>query len=182
MTYSSLIRLPEVLKRTGFSRPWIYKLLKQKRFPPPIKIGGRAIAFVESEVNDWIEQQIAHSREAMGVKRDADPLYGFCAHIVELGEAVGMYMGTLVISPRAPRIYLYHAYLAYMEAYGHQRSLSLTKFGKDFPKVMKEFGAEYKKARTDKGFRYNMDLSDTANDWLPALALPHHSQPGEPPY
>ncbi|WP_038893149.1 helix-turn-helix transcriptional regulator, partial [Yersinia enterocolitica] len=32
-------------------------------FPPPIKIGGRAIAFVESEVNDWIDQQIAHSRE-----------------------------------------------------------------------------------------------------------------------
>ncbi|EKN3842310.1 dipicolinate synthase, partial [Yersinia enterocolitica] len=27
MTYSSLIRLPEVLKRTGFSRPWVYKLL-----------------------------------------------------------------------------------------------------------------------------------------------------------
>ncbi|EOI7453541.1 dipicolinate synthase, partial [Yersinia enterocolitica] len=26
MTYSSLIRLPEVLKRTGFSRPWVYKL------------------------------------------------------------------------------------------------------------------------------------------------------------
>ncbi|HHH1429506.1 TPA: winged helix-turn-helix domain-containing protein, partial [Yersinia enterocolitica] len=94
----------------------------------------------------------------------------------------GMYMGTLAISPRAPRIYLYHAYLAYMEAYGHQRSLSLTKFGKDFPKVMKEFGAEYKKARTDKGFRYNMDLSDTANDWLPALALPHHPQPEEPPH
>ncbi|EMX2274524.1 helix-turn-helix transcriptional regulator [Yersinia enterocolitica] len=63
MTYSSLIRLPEVLKRTGFSRPWVYKLLKQKRFPLPIKIGGRAIAFVESEVNDWIDQQIAHSRE-----------------------------------------------------------------------------------------------------------------------
>lgn len=63
MTYSSLIRLPEVLKRTGFSRPWVYKLLKQKRFPPPIKIGGWAIAFVESEVNDWIDQQIANSRE-----------------------------------------------------------------------------------------------------------------------
>lgn len=69
-----------------------------------------------------------------------------------------------------------------MEAYGHQRSLSLTKFGKDYPKVMKEFGAEYKKARTDKGFRYNMDLSDTASDWLPALALPHHPQPEEPPH
>ncbi|HBC7431406.1 TPA: AlpA family transcriptional regulator [Providencia rettgeri] len=62
MTYETLIRLPEVLKRTGFSRPWVYKLLKQRRFPQPIKIGGRSIAFVESEINEWIEQQIANSR------------------------------------------------------------------------------------------------------------------------
>ncbi|HEM7526652.1 TPA: AlpA family transcriptional regulator [Providencia rettgeri] len=62
MTYETLIRLPEVLKRTGFSRPWVYKLLKQRLFPQPIKIGGRSIAFVESEINEWIEQQIANSR------------------------------------------------------------------------------------------------------------------------
>ncbi len=64
-----------------------------------------------------------------------------------------------------------------MEAYGHQYSFFLIKFGKDFPKVMKEFGAEYKKAKTDKGFRYDMDLSETANDWLRALALSHPPLP-----
>ncbi|HDG1711061.1 TPA: AlpA family transcriptional regulator [Kluyvera ascorbata] len=58
----NLIRLPEVQRRTGYSKAWIYKLLKEKRFPAAVKIGSRAIAFVESEVNDWVNQRIAESR------------------------------------------------------------------------------------------------------------------------
>ncbi len=38
-----LIRIHEVLNRTGFCGAWIYQLVKQKRFPEPIKIGERAI-------------------------------------------------------------------------------------------------------------------------------------------
>lgn len=109
------------------------------------------------------------SEEAMGVKRHTDPLYGFCEHIVALGEAVGMLMGNLNISPRAPRIYLYHAYLAYMDAHGFDKPLTLTRFGADFPKVMKEYGAEYKKAKTNAGMRYNMDLATSADEWLPTV-------------
>lgn len=30
-----LIRLPEVLHRTGYGKAWIYHLINQKRFPPP---------------------------------------------------------------------------------------------------------------------------------------------------
>ncbi|HFZ8993825.1 TPA: helix-turn-helix transcriptional regulator [Citrobacter freundii] len=55
----SLIRFSEVQRRTGYSKAWIYRLLKEERFPPPVKIGSRAIAFVESEVDAWIEQRIA---------------------------------------------------------------------------------------------------------------------------
>ncbi|KGD79698.1 DNA primase [Tatumella morbirosei] len=114
-----------------------------------------------------IEQR--ESQEAMSVKCHTDPLYGFCGHIIALGEAVGMFMGNLNISPRAPRIYLYHAYLAYMDAHGFERPLTLTRFGSDFPKVMKEYGAEYKKAKTKAGIRYNMELAESADDWLPAV-------------
>ncbi|MGY0150088.1 helix-turn-helix transcriptional regulator [Edwardsiella tarda] len=57
-----LIRLPEVQRRTGYSKAWIYRLLKENRFPQSIKIGSRSIAFVESEVDDWINQRIAESR------------------------------------------------------------------------------------------------------------------------
>ncbi|MGY0158276.1 helix-turn-helix transcriptional regulator [Edwardsiella tarda] len=61
-TQQSLIRLPEVQRRTGYSKAWIYRLLKENRFPQSIKIGSRSIAFVESEVDDWINQRIAESR------------------------------------------------------------------------------------------------------------------------
>jgi prophage regulatory protein len=58
----SLIRIPEVQRRTGYSKPWIYRLIQQKRFPAPVKIGTRAIAFVESEIDEWVAKRIAESR------------------------------------------------------------------------------------------------------------------------
>ncbi len=59
---NTLLRLPEVQRRTGYSKAWIYRLISQKRFPTAIKIGSRAIAFVESEIDEWISQRIAESR------------------------------------------------------------------------------------------------------------------------
>lgn len=58
----ALIRFSEVQRRTGYSKAWIYRLISQKRFPPAIKIGSRAIAFVESEIDEWVSQRIAESR------------------------------------------------------------------------------------------------------------------------
>lgn len=57
-----LIRMHEVLKRTGFCRAWIYRLIKLNRFPKPIKIGERAIGFIESELDAWIENVIISSK------------------------------------------------------------------------------------------------------------------------
>ncbi|WP_095096117.1 helix-turn-helix transcriptional regulator [Serratia ficaria] len=58
----SLIRISEVQRRTGYSKAWIYRLISQKRFPSTVKIGTRSIAFIESEVDAWINQRIAESR------------------------------------------------------------------------------------------------------------------------
>ncbi|WP_142973643.1 helix-turn-helix transcriptional regulator, partial [Klebsiella pneumoniae] len=52
----------EVRRRTGYSKAWIYRLISENRFPQPIKIGARAIAFVEGEIDEWIERRIADSR------------------------------------------------------------------------------------------------------------------------
>ncbi len=57
----SFIRLPEVMRRTGYSKAWLYRLINQNRFPKPVKIGERAIAFVEGEIDDWITQRIEAS-------------------------------------------------------------------------------------------------------------------------
>lgn len=59
---TKLMRLPAVIERTGFSRSWIYELINQKQFPQPIKIGSRAVAFIESEIDQWIEVLISKSR------------------------------------------------------------------------------------------------------------------------
>ncbi|MHA3681043.1 MULTISPECIES: helix-turn-helix transcriptional regulator [Yersinia] len=63
MSQSSLIRFHEVQKRTGYSKAWLYRLMNQNRFPQSIKIGTRSIAFVESEIDEWINQRIAESRK-----------------------------------------------------------------------------------------------------------------------
>ncbi|HFD0435065.1 TPA: helix-turn-helix transcriptional regulator [Escherichia coli] len=59
---NTLIRLTEVQRRTGYSKAWIYRLMGQGKFPESVKIGSRAIAFVESEIDEWINQRIAESR------------------------------------------------------------------------------------------------------------------------
>ncbi|EGY6543077.1 AlpA family transcriptional regulator [Escherichia coli] len=58
----SFIRLSEVQRRTGYSKAWIYRLIKERRFPQSVKIGSRSIAFIESEIEEWINQRIAESR------------------------------------------------------------------------------------------------------------------------
>ncbi|EHK3385513.1 AlpA family transcriptional regulator [Escherichia coli] len=59
---NSFIRLSEVMRRTGYGRAWIYRLNSLGRFPKPVKIGSRSVAFIESEVDEWINQRIDASR------------------------------------------------------------------------------------------------------------------------
>ncbi|EEC8141964.1 TPA: helix-turn-helix transcriptional regulator [Escherichia coli] len=59
---NNLLRLSDVMRRTGYGRAWIYRLINQGRFPKPVKIGPRSVAFIESEVDEWINQRIEASR------------------------------------------------------------------------------------------------------------------------
>ncbi|PHM24793.1 helix-turn-helix transcriptional regulator [Xenorhabdus budapestensis] len=61
---TNFIRLPEVQRRTGYSKAWIYKLISDGEFPKQVKIGPRSVAFIEAEIDNWIAQQIAESRAA----------------------------------------------------------------------------------------------------------------------
>ena len=58
-----LLRLPEVMNKTGYGKAWIYRLINEGLFPQPVKIGVRAIAFIESEIDDWIVSAIERSRK-----------------------------------------------------------------------------------------------------------------------
>lgn len=57
-----LIRRPEVEQRTGLRKSAIYQRAKSGTFPRPIKIGTYNVAWLESEVDAWVAEQIAGSR------------------------------------------------------------------------------------------------------------------------
>ena len=57
-----ILRLPQVKSRTGLSRSTIYLRLSQKTFPKPISLGDRAVGWLESDIEDWLEEQITKSR------------------------------------------------------------------------------------------------------------------------
>lgn len=61
-----LIRLPEVVSKTGLSRSAIFAAVKAGTFPASIPIipGGRATAWIESEVDVFLRKRIAAARGA----------------------------------------------------------------------------------------------------------------------
>ena len=63
MKKSSILRLPVVMSRTGKSRSSIYADIKKKHFQSQIKIGSKSVGWLESEIEDWIQNQIAQSRK-----------------------------------------------------------------------------------------------------------------------
>jgi prophage regulatory protein len=54
----ALLRLPEVLERTGLSVSEIYRRIAQKTFPAPVKLGLRASAWASTEVDAWVRELI----------------------------------------------------------------------------------------------------------------------------
>ena len=60
------LRLPEVMKRTGLSRSTIYVRLAEGRFPRPVALGGRAVGWIEAEIEKWVTERIAESRSVGG--------------------------------------------------------------------------------------------------------------------
>ena len=58
-----LIKLETVISTTGLSRSHIYALAQQGRFPKPIKLSERSSAWVESEVQEWIDIRIVLRNE-----------------------------------------------------------------------------------------------------------------------
>lgn len=55
----TILRLPEVIKKTGYRRASIYAKVKSGQFPTPICLGARAVGWVDSEINEWIAARIA---------------------------------------------------------------------------------------------------------------------------
>jgi prophage regulatory protein len=62
MTSQNIIRLPQVKQRTGLSRSTLYALIKEGKFAAPIPIGARAVGWLDSDIDQWIDARVKASR------------------------------------------------------------------------------------------------------------------------
>lgn len=58
MTAHKLLRLKQVLDKTGLKRSQIYLYMKKGMFPHSIKIGPSSVAWLESEIDEWINAKL----------------------------------------------------------------------------------------------------------------------------
>lgn len=59
-----VIRLPEVIKKTGLGRTSLYKMSTAGEFPASISLGGKAMGWIEAEIDKWIEDRMAARHKA----------------------------------------------------------------------------------------------------------------------
>jgi len=57
-----ILRLPQVCRATGLGRSMIYQLESERRFPCRVRIGARAVGWVEAEVQGWLAGRIERHR------------------------------------------------------------------------------------------------------------------------
>ena len=69
----SILRRKQVEIRTGLSRSTIYARFRRNHkrpgdydptFPKPVSIGVKAVGWIESEIDEWLNAQIQKSRSA----------------------------------------------------------------------------------------------------------------------
>ena len=59
MISHQLLRLKQVREKTGLKRSQIYLYMKTGDFPQSIQIGPTSVSWLESEINEWIEQKLS---------------------------------------------------------------------------------------------------------------------------
>ena len=52
-----LLRLQAVISLIGMKRSWILQKVKDGKFPKPLRLGPRAVAWRHSEVMEWIDDR-----------------------------------------------------------------------------------------------------------------------------
>jgi prophage regulatory protein len=62
-TAIQILRLPQVCEVTELGRSMIYQLEANERFPKRVKIGIRAVGWLEGEVQAWLRVRVQRSRD-----------------------------------------------------------------------------------------------------------------------
>jgi prophage regulatory protein len=61
-SHHKLLRLPEVKATTGLSKSTIYVRISEGTFPKQIPLGPRLVVWVESDIQNWIAEQVSAAR------------------------------------------------------------------------------------------------------------------------
>ena len=61
-TMTRLLRLDEVIHRTGLSRSTIYAMMSSGSMPEPVRISRGTVGWIEAEIEDFLLDRIAQSR------------------------------------------------------------------------------------------------------------------------
>lgn len=57
-----ILRLPEVVRRTGFKRSYIYQLMREGTFPQALRIGVRSVGWDSHAIEQWIEERLCQPK------------------------------------------------------------------------------------------------------------------------
>ncbi len=52
-----ILRLPQVIERTGLTRSTIYAMIDAKVFPPQFRLGQRSVGWFESDISKWLAER-----------------------------------------------------------------------------------------------------------------------------
>jgi prophage regulatory protein len=55
---AEFLRMPSVVRRTGLGRSTIYRLVAERKFPSPVKLAARAVAWRRSDLDRWSESRL----------------------------------------------------------------------------------------------------------------------------
>jgi prophage regulatory protein len=61
-TITRYIRPKEAAARTGYTVGHLWRMERDGQFPQRVRLGERAVGYLESEVQDWLESRIRVTR------------------------------------------------------------------------------------------------------------------------
>ena len=61
------IKMKEVMAKTGLAKSTVYKYVADNKFPKSVPLSERSVAWIESEVEEWMFERIAERDEAVTI-------------------------------------------------------------------------------------------------------------------
>ncbi|AJI52947.1 helix-turn-helix transcriptional regulator [Francisella philomiragia] len=58
----NMLRINQVIEKTGLSRSTIYRLVNSKEMPQPIKLTEKTTVWISTEIDSFLEKKIQESR------------------------------------------------------------------------------------------------------------------------